>query len=80
MKPQKGTKSTIVVLLMMCVCFVVSCRRSGNEKRYDFKGKVVAVELEKHSVTVAHEEVKGYMPAMTMPFTVRNESDLQILA
>lgn len=80
MKPQKGTKSTIVVLLMMCVCFAMSCRRSGNEKRYDFKGKVVAVEPDKHSVTVSHEELKGYMPAMTMPFAVRNESDLQILA
>ena len=70
----------IAVLLMMCVCFSGACRRSGNEKRFDFKGKVVAVEPEKHSVTVSHEDVKGYMPAMTMPFTVRNESDLQILA
>jgi protein SCO1/2 len=80
MKPQKSTKGTILVLLMLCVCFAVSCRRTGNEKRFDFKGKVVAVEPEKHSVTVSHEDVKGYMPAMTMPFNVRNESDLQILA
>jgi protein SCO1/2 len=40
---------------------------------------VVAVEPDKHLVTVEHEEIKGYMPAMTMPFTVRNEADLQIL-
>ncbi|HEU4931263.1 MAG TPA: SCO family protein [Pyrinomonadaceae bacterium] len=80
MKSKKGTKSTLVVLLMMCVCFAMSCRRSGNEKRYDFKGKVLAVEPDKHSVTVSHEDIKGYMPAMTMPFAVRNESDLQILA
>ena len=64
----------------MCVCFAMSCRRSGNEKRYDFKGKVMAVEPDKHSVTVSHEDIKDYMPAMTMPFAVRNESDLQILA
>jgi protein SCO1 len=80
MKPQKNTKGTIVVLLVICVCFALSCRRSGSGKRYDFKGKVVAVEPEKHSVTVSHEDIKGYMPGMTMPFTVRNESDLQILA
>jgi len=65
---------------MMCVWFGVSCRRSGSEKRFDFKGKVVAVEPDKHSVTVSHEDVKGYMPAMTMPFTVANEADLQFLA
>jgi protein SCO1/2 len=57
----------------------VACRR-GNEKRYDFKGKVVVVEPEKHLVTVSHEDIKGYMPGMTMPFTVKNEADLQILA
>lgn len=65
---------------MTCVWFGVSCRRTSNEKRFDFKGKVIAVEPEKHSVTVSHEDVKGYMPAMTMPFTVRNETDLMILA
>ena len=55
-----------------------ACRH--NEKRYELKGKVVTVEREKHLVTVSHEEVKGLMPAMTMPFTVRNEQDLDALA
>jgi protein SCO1 len=88
-KPQKGTKSTkyflkkllsflCLFVAITCLSFV-ACRRS-NEKRYDFKGKVIVVEPDKHLVTVAHEDVKGYMPAMTMPFTVRSESDLQILA
>jgi len=89
MKPQKGTKSTkyfLKKLLSFLCLFVainclsfVACRR-GNEKRYDFKGKVIAVEPEKHLVTVSHEDVKGYMPGMTMPFAVKNEADLQILA
>lgn len=80
MKPQKGTKGTIIVLLMTCILFGVSCRRSGSEKRYDLKGKVLVVEPDKHLVTVSHEDIKGYMPAMTMPFTVPSESDLQIMA
>ena len=86
MKPQKSTKgtkstkATIAVLIVMCVVFGAACRRGGSEKRFDFKGKVVAVEPEKRSVTVSHEDGTGYMPAMTMPFTIRNESDLQILA
>lgn len=68
----------------MCLFVALSlsfaaCRR-GNERRYDLKGKVLAVEPEKHLVTVSHEEVKGYMPAMTMPFTVPSEADLKILA
>ena len=82
MKPQKGTKITkcFLVLLLLCLCFAVACRRSGSEKRYDLKGKVLVVEPDKHLVTVSHEDIKGYMPAMTMPFTVPSDSDLKILA
>jgi protein SCO1/2 len=85
MKPQEGTNSTKVVslflsMMIFTLCFGIACRRSGNEKRYDLKGKVMAVEPEKHLVTVSHEDIEGYMPAMTMPFTVPKESDLQIIA
>jgi len=59
--------------------FAGTCKR-GNEQRYDLKGKVLSVEAEKHQVTVAHEEIKGYMPAMTMAYTVPSDSDLQIIA
>jgi protein SCO1 len=72
-------KSLPFLVLTLCLCCASSCRRS-TEKRYDFKGKVVVVEPDKHLVTVSHEDVKGLMPAMTMPFTVPSESDLQILA
>jgi len=69
--------------LILGIAFAVAgglgaCRH--NEKRYELKGKVVMVEREKHLVTVSHEEVKGLMPAMTMPFTVPNDQDLAALA
>ena len=70
----------LLLSILIAVLSIASCRRrSGNEQRYELKGKVVIVEPEKHLVTIAHEEIKGYMPGMTMPFTVRNESDLQML-
>jgi protein SCO1/2 len=84
MKPRTGIKSTKIISLVLGVMalslmFGVACRRS-NAKRYDLKGKVLAVDQEKHLVTVSHEDIKGYMPAMTMPFTVPSEPDLQIIA
>ena len=48
--------------------------RSATEKRYDLKGKVVAVENDKHLITVAHEDIKDFMPGMTMPFTVGEQA------
>ena len=44
--------------------------RSPTEKRYDLKGKVIAGEKDKHLLTGAHDDIKDFMPGMTMPFTV----------
>ena len=65
--------------LCLFVAIWPGCRHS-NERRFDFKGKVVAVDADKHQVTVSHEDIKGYMPGMTMPFTVRDQIDLRELA
>ena len=73
----KRTSVAIVVLLVLGGT-LSGCRR--NEKRYDLKGKVVMVEKEKRLVTISHENVNGLMPAMTMPFTVPNQADLDYLA
>ena len=71
----------LTLSLLILICGISACREtSANQKKYDLKGKVVAVEPDKHLVTIAHEEVQNYMPAMTMPFTVPSEADLQILA
>jgi len=75
-------KRTLAVLAVgACLWFGGSCSRNrANEKRYELKGKVVAVDKEKYLVTISHEDIKGFMPAMTMPFKVTSESDLQMLA
>lgn len=76
------TLSLLITVLALILTSVGSgCRRSSApHKKYDLKGTVVAVEIDKHLVTIAHEEVPDYMPAMTMPFTVPGDADLQILA
>ena len=84
MSPQKGTKGAITKKALLCfLCLFLAiwpgCRRS-NERRYELKGNIVAVDPNKHQVTVSHEDIKGYMPGMTMPFTVRDQIDLKELA
>ncbi|MFN2530993.1 MAG: SCO family protein [Pyrinomonadaceae bacterium] len=76
-------KRSILLILsfVMAIAAASSCRRNhSNEKRYELEGKVVIVEPDKHLVTIAHDEIKGYMPGMTMPFTVTDDAALQILA
>jgi protein SCO1/2 len=70
-------KTFAVAIFSFCLVSVIvssACRhertRSATEKHYELKGKIVLVEKEQHQVTVAHEDIKDYMPAMTMPFAV----------
>ena len=61
--------------------FARSCGKdTSNQKRYDLTGKVLSVEQDKHQITVAHEAIKDFMPAMTMPLTVREDWPFTVLA
>ena len=46
-------------------------------KRYPAEGLVLRVEREKQSVVISHREIRGYMPAMAMPFRVKNPAQLE---
>jgi protein SCO1/2 len=68
-------------LLLVLACLVPGCRREArapSANRYPIKGRVVEVDLANRSVTLAHEDIPGFMPAMTMPFVVL-EKDAALL-
>lgn len=44
--------------------------------RYTTNGVVRGIDRDRLSVTIAHEDVPGYMPAMTMPFSLRAASQV----
>src|SRR5947208_16400800 len=80
----RRTTPPIVISLFLALCTAMlgsACKPHGNphEKRYDLKGKVVAVNKSERTATIAHEDIKGYMPAMTMPFKIRGDADLELL-
>ncbi|PYS57881.1 MAG: redoxin, partial [Acidobacteria bacterium] len=72
----------IIVLLLSCfIVLVAGCRPrpSANEKRYPINGKVIAVNKTDRTATIEHEDIVGYMPAMTMPFRIKNDADLEMM-
>ncbi|MDQ6654069.1 MAG: SCO family protein, partial [Acidobacteriota bacterium] len=78
MKKKNPLPVIILVLSLLAFASLSGCQRSQRprsptEKHYDLKGKVVTVEKDKRLVTVAHEDIKDYMPGMTMPFSVRDD-------
>src|SRR2546430_2705590 len=69
----------VIVLLLSCITVLVAgCRPrpSANEKRYPIKGKIVAVDKTDRTATIEHEDIVGYMTAMTIPFKIKNDAGL----
>jgi protein SCO1/2 len=64
---------------LFCVCLITACQRTP-EQRYALKGKVISVDKAQRQVIVAHEQIKGFMDAMTMPFNVGEDWALSALA
>src|SRR5438874_12033023 len=69
----------VVMIGLSLTEFACRPRRSANEKRYPLKGKVVAVDKSDRTATISHEDIVGYMPAMTMPFKIKNDADLEMM-
>ncbi len=55
----------------------VATETAPGEKRYALTGEVVSANPERHTLTVTHDEIKGFMMAMTMEFKV-SKGDLEI--
>ena len=45
-----------------------ACSKKPAGKRYELQGRVVAVDSGPREITVAHQDIPGLMPGMTMPF------------
>lgn len=51
-----------------------------NTQVFQVKGVVVELQADGKTVKIKHEEIPGYMDAMTMPFEVRDTNELRGLA
>ncbi|HEX4646136.1 MAG TPA: copper-binding protein, partial [Verrucomicrobiae bacterium] len=50
---------------------------STNQHTYQVKGVIKELKPDGKTVEIRHEEVPGYMPAMTMPFEVKDAKELK---
>jgi protein SCO1 len=76
---------SLLILALTAALFAAGCRKASesrnsvsdtNRQVFQVKGVVLAVNPADKSVRIKHEEVPGYMPAMTMPFDVKDTNEL----
>jgi protein SCO1/2 len=49
-----------------------ACNRAPDVREYELRGQILAMRPDRSEVIIKHEDIKGFMPGMTMPFTVRD--------
>lgn len=73
--------------VLLAFVLAAGCNRAGqpsssaavpaNAKQYEVIGQVIDVKPETLRVTINHEDIKGFMPAMQMPYKAHDASVLQ---
>jgi protein SCO1/2 len=51
---------------------LVTCSRATPAKEYQLKGQILDMKPETNEVLIKHEDIQGFMPAMTMPYKVQD--------
>jgi protein SCO1/2 len=64
-------------IVALVAALAAACSRTPPAKEYQLTGQILAIKPERQEVLVKHDDIKGFMPAMTMPYKVKDPSLLQ---
>ena len=51
-----------------------ACNRAGPTRQYQLTGQILDLKRDTQEVLVRHNDIPGFMPAMTMPYKVQDAS------
>ena len=77
-KKSRVVRASLVLFgAVLGLMFQAGCSRGGNDAsaeatkgRYPLTGEVLSIDAERNVLIVRHDEIPGFMPAMTMEFAV----------
>jgi protein SCO1/2 len=49
----------------------IGCAPQPPARQYELKGQILEVRTDRNEVVIRHEDIKNFMPGMTMPFKVK---------
>jgi protein SCO1 len=78
--PARLPRKALLSLLIACAV-VGGCKpRAWSSQRFPLSGEIVSIDQSKQQIIVNHGEVQGYMPAMVMPFHLKDAAQITRLA
>lgn len=61
------------VFVFSCLVAAAGCSAPPPKNSYGLHGQILSIEAPRKTLTIRHGEIKGLMPAMTMPYSVKDE-------
>ena len=72
MTRRAAVQSLLLLAALLCALLASGCQ--SKTKHYDLKGQVLDKNPATNEVTVKHEDIPGFMPAMTMSYPVKDQN------
>jgi protein SCO1/2 len=66
-----------LMFLAVAIALSTACSRRAETRQYELNGQILRIEPERSEVVIKHQDIKGFMPGMTMNFKV---SDVELLS
>jgi protein SCO1 len=63
-------------LVLVLGALLAACGTKSSGRTYPVEGQVIVMTPERSEATIKHGEIKGLMPAMTMPYKIKNKAEL----
>jgi protein SCO1 len=60
------------IINLVCLLALVSACSAPDRHEYQLKGQVLSIATDHKEANIKHEDIPGFMPAMTMPYKVRD--------
>jgi protein SCO1 len=65
-----------VLVVLAAAALFAACGSKSNQRSYTVHGQVLSVTPDRQEAMVKHGEITGLMPAMTMPYKIKERAEL----
>lgn len=68
----------IPIVILLCLgLFAGACSKAPEERQYPLTGQIIGISSDRLEATIKHDEIKGLMEAMTMPYRVKDAKEFE---
>ena len=65
------------VFICSCIAAATACAPAPPKNTYTLHGQILSIDAARKTLNIKHGDIKGLMPAMTMPYTVHDAGLVQ---